>query len=255
MARRTPLDPERAWSYLLDPLSSVMVLVVAFVGLSPQLEGEEMPVELQGFEGGDRTDIRLPKTQRDLLEALQTTGKPLVVVMTSGSALAVPDAERYAKAILHAWYPGEEGGTAIAETLAGDNNPAGRLPLTFYESLDQLPPFVDYSMANRTYRYFKGKPLYGFGYGLSYSKFEYSNLKLPNQPVRAGDPVTVEVDVKNLSQRAGDEVVELYLTQPKSALTPIRTLGGFKRVRIEPGQTAHADTAYTDEMYLSYCYR
>ena len=218
---------------------------VVFVGLSPQLEGEEMPVELQGFEGGDRTDIRLPKTQRDLLEALQTTGKPLVVVMTSGSALAVPDVERYAKAILHAWYPGEEGGTAIAETLAGDNNPAGRLPLTFYESLDQLPPFVDYSMANRTYRYFKGKPLYGFGYGLSYSKFEYSNLKLPNQPVRAGDPVTVEVDVKNLSQRAGDEVVELYLTQPKSALTPIRTLGGFKRVRIEPGQTVHVSLELT----------
>ncbi len=214
-------------------------VVVAFVGLSPQLEGEEMPVELKGFEGGDRTDIRLPGIQRDLLEALDQTGKPLVVVMTSGSALAVPDVQRYAKAVLHAWYPGEEGGTAIAETLAGDNNPAGRLPLTFYESLDQLPPFVDYSMANRTYRYFQGKPLYGFGYGLSYSKFEYSNLKLPSASVRAGTPVTVEVDVKNLSRRAGDEVVELYLTQPKSALTPLRTLGGFKRVRIEPGQTVH----------------
>ncbi len=214
-------------------------VVVAFVGLSPQLEGEEMPVELEGFEGGDRTDIKLPKVQRELLEALQATGKPLVVVLTSGSALAVPDVEQYAKAILHAWYPGEEGGTAIAETLAGDNNPAGRLPLTFYKSVDQLPPFTDYDMMGHTYRYFEGDPLYGFGYGLSYSKFEYSNLKLPSRPVRAGEPVTVEVDVKNLSGRAGDEVVELYLTQPKSALTPIRALGGFKRVRIEPGQTAH----------------
>jgi beta-glucosidase len=213
--------------------------VVAFVGLSPQLEGEEMPVKLEGFVGGDRTDIRLPGTQRELLEALAATHVPLVVVLTSGSALAVPDVQGYATAILHAWYPGEEGGTAIAETLAGDNNPAGRLPLTFYSSLDQLPPFEEYSMANRTYRYFGGKPLYGFGYGLSYSRFGYDNLKLPGQPVKAGDPVTVEVDVKNLSERAGDEVVELYLTQPKQPLTPLRTLGGFKRVHVEPGGTAH----------------
>jgi beta-glucosidase len=214
-------------------------VVVAFVGLSPQLEGEEMPVKLEGFEGGDRTEITLPKTQRELLKALNATGVPLVVVLTSGSALAVGHAQEHAKAILHAWYPGEEGGTAIAETLAGDNNPAGRLPLTFYASLDQLPPFEEYSLANRTYRYFKGKPLYGFGYGLSYSEFGYSNLKLPSQPVQAGDSVSVEVDVKNLSQRAGDEVVELYLTQPKLALTPLRTLAGFKRVRIDPGETAH----------------
>jgi beta-glucosidase len=214
-------------------------VVVAFVGLSPRLEGEEMPVKLEGFSGGDRTDITLPKTQRDLLEALRDTGVPLVVVLTSGSALAVGDVQQYAKAILEAWYPGEEGGTAIAETLAGDNNPAGRLPVTFYTALDQLPPFEDYSMANRTYRYFRGKPLYGFGYGLSYSRFDYSNLKLSGKSVRAGDPVTVEVDVKNLSERAGDEVVELYLTQPKTALTPLRILGGFSRVHIEPGQTAH----------------
>jgi beta-glucosidase len=220
-------------------------VVVAFMGLSPQLEGEEMPVKLEGFEGGDRTEITLPKIQRELLEALNATRVPLVVVLTSGSALAVGDVHQYAKAILHAWYPGAEGGTAIAETLAGDNNPAGRLPLTFYASLDQLPPFEEYSLANRTYRYFPGKPLYGFGYGLSYSQFGYSNLKLPSQPVQAGDPVAVEVDVKNLSQRAGDEVVELYLTQPKSALTPLRTLGGFKRVRIDPGQTAHVTLQLT----------
>ena len=214
-------------------------VVIAFVGLSPTLEGEEMPVKLEGFVGGDRTDIRLPRTQRDLLDALNKTGKPLVVVLMSGSALAIPDADKYATAVLEAWYPGEEGGTAIAETLAGDNNPAGRLPLTFYSSTEQLPPFEEYSMANRTYRYFSGKPLYGFGYGLSYSKFEYSNPKVSSATVNAGDPVTVEVDVKNTSMRPGDEVVELYLMQPKAALTPLRTLAGFARVHIEPGKTAH----------------
>jgi beta-glucosidase len=214
-------------------------VVIAFVGLSPQLEGEEMPVELEGFAGGDRTDIRLPKVQRDLLQALKATGRPLVIVLTSGSAIAVPDEHQYAAAILAAWYPGEEGGTAIAETLAGDNNPAGRLPLTFYASVDQLPPFAEYSMANRTYRYFGGKPLYGFGYGLSYSQFRYGNARLKSQSLKAGDPVSVEVDVTNTSDRAGDEVVQVYLTQPKTPLTPLRTLGGFARVRIEPGQTAH----------------
>jgi beta-glucosidase len=214
-------------------------VVIAFVGLSPQLEGEEMPVKLEGFSGGDRTDIRLPRVQRDLLQELKATGKPLVVVLTSGSALAVPDEHQYASAILEAWYPGEEGGTAIAETLAGDNNPAGRLPLTFYASTEQLPPFEEYSMANRSYRYFTGKPLYGFGYGLSYSRFEYGNPKLPRPSVKAGDAVTVEVDVTNASSRAGDEVVQAYLTQPKGALTPLRTLAGFTRVHIEPGKTAH----------------
>ena len=209
--------------------------VVAFLGISPQLEGEEMPVDLPGFKGGDRLDIALPAPQRELLAALKATGKPVVLVLTSGSALSVD--EQQANAILQAWYPGVEGGTAIAETLAGDHNPAGRLPLTFYASLDQLPPFEEYSMANRTYRYFTGKPWRGFGYGLSYSKFEYSGLELRAGPVAAGDPVVVEVAVKNVSDRAGDEVVELYLTQPKQALTPIRTLGGFVRVHLAPGET------------------
>jgi beta-glucosidase len=215
-------------------------VVVALVGLSPQLEGEEMiGVSLEGFKGGDRTDIRLPRAQRDLLQALKAAGKPLVIVLTSGSALAVPDEHQSANAVIEAWYPGEEGGTAIAQTLAGDNNPAGRLPLTFYASTDQLPPFEEYAMANRTYRYFGGKPLYGFGYGLSYSQFQYSNLRLSSAAVRAGDPVTVEVDVKNVSERAGDEVVQVYLTQPKAAVTPLRTLAGFTRIHVEPGKTAH----------------
>ncbi len=214
-------------------------VVVAFVGLSPSLEGEERPVKLDGFSGGDRTAINLPVVQEDLLKALAATGKPLIVVLQNGSALAVNWAEQHADAILEAWYPGEEGGTAIAETLAGDNNPAGRLPLTFYASLDQVPPFDDYSMQNRTYRYFAGKPLYSFGYGLSYTSFAYSHLQLPSSPVKAGDPVRVEADVKNTGSAAGDEVAELYLTQPRGFQTALRVLAGFTRVHLAPGQSAH----------------
>jgi beta-glucosidase len=212
-------------------------VVVAVLGLSPQLEGEEMRVSLEGFEGGDRTDIRLPRPQRELLAALHATGKPIVLVLTSGSALVVDDEQ--ANAILQAWYAGEEGGTAIAETLAGDNNPAGRLPLTFYASVDQLPPFEEYSMANRTYRYFTGQPWHGFGFGLSYSTFAHSGLTVPTGPIAAGDPVVVEVDVTNVGERAGDEVVQLYLTQPQGDLTPIRTLAAFTRVHVKPGQSVH----------------
>jgi beta-glucosidase len=189
-------------------------VVVAFVGLSPDLEGEEMPVHVPGFSGGDRTDIGLPEAQQQLLEALAATGKPLVVVLMSGSALAVNWAQEHAAAVLEAWYPGEGGGTVIAETLAGVNNPGGRLPVTFYASLDQLPPFDDYSMQNRTYRYFQGKPLYGFGYGLSYSTFEYSNLRVSSPQIRAGEDLTVEVDLRNTSKIVGEEVAELYLEFP-----------------------------------------
>ncbi|MGA2076898.1 MAG: glycoside hydrolase family 3 C-terminal domain-containing protein [Terriglobia bacterium] len=214
-------------------------VVVAFVGLSPELEGEEMPIHVPGFSGGDRTDIGLPQAQQQLLEALAGTGKPLVVVLMSGSALAVNWAEQHAPAILEAWYPGEEGGTAIAETLAGVNNPGGRLPVTFYASLDQVPPFEDYSMHNRTYRYFEGKPLYGFGYGLSYSTFEYSNLKLSTPQLNAGDDLTVEADVRNASGPAGDEVAELYLEFPSQPGAPLRALRGFERVHLAPGETQH----------------
>ena len=213
-------------------------ITIAFVGLSPSLEGEEMPVKLEGFTGGDRTSIDLPATQEDLLKALAATGKPLVVVLQNGSALAVNWAQQNANAILEAWYPGATGGTAIAETLAGDNNPAGRLPLTFYSSLSQVPAFQDYSMRGRTYRYFDGKPLYGFGYGLSYTTFAYSDLKTPAS-VKAGDPVTVEGDVKNTGAVAGDEVVELYLSQPKAFETPLRELVGFKRIHLDAGASAH----------------
>jgi len=235
-----------AWQAPADALRNEAVdaakqsdVTIAFVGLSPQLEGEEMPVKLAGFSGGDRTAIDLPAAQEDLLQALAATGKPLVVVLENGSALAVNWAQQNANAILEAWYPGEEGGTAIAETLAGDNNPAGRLPLTFYSSLSQVPPFEEYSMRGRTYRYLADKPLYGFGFGLSYTSFAYSNPKTAPENVKAGDPVTVEGDVKNTGPVAGDEVVELYLTQPKAFETPLRQLAGFKRIHLGPGESAH----------------
>jgi beta-glucosidase len=219
--------------------------VVAFVGLSPNLEGEEMRIQVPGFQGGDRTDISLPAAQQQLLEALAATGKPLVVVLMSGSAVAVNWAQEHAAAVLEAWYPGEEGGTAIAETLAGANNPSGRLPVTFYTSLDQLPPFEDYSMQTRTYRYFKGKPLYGFGYGLSYSTFEYSHLTLSPPQIQAGETLTVQVDVHNSSKVAGDEVAELYLEFPPRTGAPARALRGFARVHLLPGETQHLSYTLT----------
>ncbi len=214
-------------------------VIIAFAGLSPSLEGEEMPVKLEGFSGGDRTAIDLPAVQEELLKALAATGKPLVVVLQNGSALAINWAQENANAILEAWYPGEEGGIAIAETLAGDNNPAGRLPLTFYASLSQVPSFNDYSMKGRTYRYFSEKPLYGFGFGLSYTDFVYSSLKVSSSTIKAGDPVTVEGEVKNAGSAEGDEVVELYLTQPKASETPIRVLAGFTRVHLASGKSTH----------------
>jgi beta-glucosidase len=213
--------------------------VIAVVGITSQLEGEEMKVDVPGFRGGDRTSLDLPKEEEDLLEAVSKTGKPLVVVLMNGSALSVNWAAQHANAILDAWYSGEEGGTAIAETLSGDNNPAGRLPVTFYKSVDQLPPFEDYAMKNRTYRYFEGEPLYPFGFGLSYSKFAYSNLKLSSPELTAGSPLGVEIDVSNINEHEGDEVVELYLTFPKTPGAPIRALCGFKRIRLAAGATQH----------------
>ncbi len=213
-------------------------VVVAVVGISPRLEGEEMPIHIPGFSGGDRTSIDLPEVQQRLLQSLAATGKPLVVVLMNGSALAVNWEQQHANAILEAWYPGARGGQAVVNTLLGRNNPAGRLPVTFYASTSQLPPFEDYSMTNRTYRYFQGTPLYGFGFGLSYSHFAFSNLKLSSQHLRAGDSLTATVDIKNESKIAGDEVAELYLKYPAGeSSAPLRALVGFNRVHIAPGAT------------------
>ena len=210
-------------------------VVVAVVGITSQLEGEEMNVSEPGFQGGDRTSLDLPQPEEDLLKEAASAGKPLVVVLTNGSALAVNWANENANAILEAWYPGEEGGDAVAQTLSGANNPAGRLPVTFYKSVDQLPNFEDYSMSKRTYRYFTGTPLYPFGYGLSYTKFTYSGLTVPTETLEAGKPAMVEATVTNTGSLAGDEVAELYLKFPDVAGAPRLALRGFTRVHLEPG--------------------
>ena len=209
-------------------------VVIAFAGLSPQLEGEEMRIKIDGFDGGDRTSLDLPAPQQKLLEAVAATGKPLVVVVQSGSAVALNWASQHADAVLEAWYPGVEGGTAIARTLAGLNNPAGRLPITFYASLEGLPAFTDYGLKGRTYRYFAGKPLWGFGYGLSYSSFKYGPVKLSAETLKAGNPITVTVSVTNTGTVSGDEVVEAYLKTPQPD-GPIHSLVGFQRVHIAAG--------------------
>jgi len=185
---------------------------------------------------------------------MKGTGKPLVVVLMNGSALAVNWANDHANAILDAWYSGEEGGTAIAQTLAGENNPAGRLPITFYKGVEQLPDFEDYAMNNRTYRYFTGQPLYPFGYGLSYSTFEYSGLKFSSATLEAGSALEVAVDVKNTGPREGDEVVELYISFPKMAGAPLKALRGFTRVHLASGEQKHVkltlrprDLSYVNE--------
>jgi len=213
-------------------------VVVAVVGITSELEGEEMMVDEPGFKGGDRTSIDLPKPEQELVEGVAKAGKPLVLVLTNGSALAVNRESQLANAVLDAFYPGEEGGAAVAETLSGRNNPSGRLPITFYKGVDQLPSFNDYSMRGRTYRYFDGDPLYSFGYGLSYTNFAYSDLKLKSDKLAAGDALEVEVTVANTGKLAGDEVAELYFKFPPEVEgAPKLALRGFDRVRLNPGES------------------
>jgi len=212
-------------------------LIIAVLGLTSGLEGEEMPINIPGFVGGDRTSLVLPQAQQDLLEDLAASAKPVVLVLMNGSALAVNWADAHIPAILEAWYPGEEGGTAVAEALAGDFSPSGKLPITFYKSVDQLPPFADYAMKGRTYRYFTGEPLYPFGYGLSYTSFDFSHLKFENGLLGPNDDLTATVDVKNTGAMAGDEVVELYVAHPGVEGAPIRSLAGISRVTLMPGET------------------
>jgi beta-glucosidase len=210
--------------------------VVMVMGISPSIEGEEMPVQLDGFKGGDRTDISLPKPQHELIREIHATGKPMVLVLLGGSALAVNWESENVPAILQAWYPGPEGGTALADVLFGDYNPAGRLPVTFYRSVDQLPAFADYKMEGRTYRYFKGEPLFPFGHGLSYTTFSYANLAV-KKSILAGASLNLSVDVTNNGRVAGDEVVQLYITDNSSTVPiPIRSLVGVTRVFLKPGE-------------------
>ena len=229
----------------VEAASNADVVVLA-LGLSPALEGEEMPVEAQGFRGGDRVGIDLPGPQEGLLKQIHALGKPVVLVLLNGSALAVNWAADNVPAIIEAWYPGQAGGQAIADVLFGDYNPAGRLPVTFYKSIDDLPPFEDYRMAGRTYRYFEGEPLYPFGYGLSYTTFAYSHLQLSAPAITRDDTITVSVDVQNTGDLAGDEVVQLYVSNLTASVpTPIRQLAGFERIHLKPGQTQRVEFTVT----------
>lgn len=210
-------------------------VVVMVMGLSPQLEGEEMPVHIDGFAGGDRTDIQLPAVQENLLKKIHALGKPVVLVLANGSALAVNWAAAHIPAIVEAWYPGEAGGTAVADVLFGDYNPAGRLPVTFYKSVDDLPPFEDYGVDGRTYRYFQGEPLYPFGHGLSYTTFAYENLQISQPQVTAGGKVMIRLEVGNSGQRAGEEVVQLYVRQADRSRSALK-LKGYRRLALDAGE-------------------
>ncbi len=213
-------------------------VVVLCLGLTARLEGEEMRVAIEGFSGGDRTRLDLPAPQQHLLERIVALGKPTVLVLMSGSAVAVSWAQEHVPAILEAWYPGQAGGTAIAQVLFGAYNPGGRLPVTFYRDVADLPPFEDYRMAGRTYRFFEGVPLYPFGYGLSYTTFRYDRLRVSRDTLRGDDSLTVAVDVTNTGARGGDEVVQLYVRYPHSAVPrPRRDLRGFRRVTLGPGES------------------
>jgi beta-glucosidase len=225
-------SPEKA----LELAKSADVIIM-FAGITPSLEGEEMPLKIEGFEGGDRTMLMLPKVQTEFLKKLKATGKPVVLVLLNGSALAINWEKENLPAILEAWYPGQAAGTAIADVLFGDYNPAGRLPVTFYKSEKDLPPFDEYSMKERTYRYFTGEPLFTFGYGLSYTSFEYSGLKSPVS-ITAGDSAIISVDVKNTGDKDGDEVIQLYLTHRNTDVpVPVRSLADFKRIFLKTGET------------------
>ena len=241
------------FSKLIDSIKDADVIIYVG-GISPRLEGEEMKVHTPGFSGGDRTSINLPAVQTEFLKALKATGKPIVFVMMTGSAIAIPWEEENIPAILNAWYGGEAAGTAVADVLFGDYSPSGKLPVTFYKSDSDLPPFEDYSMANRTYRYFKGDPLYPFGFGLSYTKFTYSDLKLSKTKsdsyrINKNETVTAEVTVTNQGKMKSDEVVQLYVSHLSSEENvPLYSLKGFKRIFLAPGVSQKIKFTITPDM-------
>jgi len=225
---------QQDFSKLIDSVKNADILIYVG-GISPRLEGEEMRVSQHGFSGGDRTTIALPAVQTEFLKALKTTGKPVIFIMMTGSALAIPWEAENIPAIINAWYGGQAAGTAIADVLFGDYNPSGRLPVTFYKNDTDLPAFEDYSMSNRTYRYFKGEPLYPFGFGLSYSNFKYSNLKLSKTSAKKNESLQAEVTVTNAGKFKGDEVVQLYITHEGIDYAPLSALKNFRRITLAPG--------------------
>ncbi len=224
-------------------------VVIFCGGISANLEGEEMPLEINGFSHGDRTHINLPAVQEDLLAALYKTGKPIIYVNFSGSAIALNWESQNLPAIIQAFYPGEATGTALTRLLFGEYNPSGRLPVTFYKSVNDLPGFKDYNMAGRTYRYFKGEPLWGFGYGLSYTAFSYKNLQIPAS-TNAGNEVKVAVDVTNTGKMDGEEVVQVYITDKEaSAPVPLRSLAVFTRVFLKAGETKKVEISINPDRF------
>jgi len=222
-------------------------LVIMVLGISHLFEGEEGQTE-ESEATGDRISLDLPGVQNDLLKVIHETGKPIVLILTSGSALSINYAKEHIPAIIQAWYPGEEGGAATADIIFGDYNPSGKLPITFYKSVDQLPPFEDYNMEGRTYRYFKDEPLYPFGYGLSYTKFKYSNLKISPHRIKIGEDISISVEVENIGKITGDEVVQLYLSKLAPNLElPIRELQGFQRINLKKGESTTVSFTLTSK--------
>ena len=242
LVREQPLSAKET-AAILKQLEGIETVIFAG-GISPRLEGEEMRVDLPGFRGGDRTDIQLPAIQRQLLKCLYDAGKNVILVNFSGSAMGLEPETESCAAILQAWYPGEEGGTALADILFGDVNPSGKLPVTFYRSIEQLPDFEDYAMKGRTYRYFDGVPLFPFGYGLSYASVEYGEAQLKKG--------TLEIPVINTGDRDAVEVVQLYTRRVGDAEGPLKSLRGFQRVLVPAGETVTVTFPLTDEVFLSW---
>ena len=227
--------------------------VILFVGgISPRLEGEEMPVDAEGFRKGDRTNIELPTVQKKMIQALVATGKPVVYIVCTGSALALNWENEHVDAIVNAWYSGQQGGKAVADVLFGDYNPAGRLPITFYKSVEQLPDFLDYSMKGRTYRYMTQTPLYPFGYGLSYTTFAYENARLSKDRISTDEPVTLSFDVTNTGKRDGDEVAQIYIKNPNDPNGPIKALKAFKRVHVKAGESQSLSVTLASKAFQSF---
>jgi len=223
-------------SNALETAKKADVIVMA-LGLSPRLEGEEMPVQVEGFAGGDRTDIRLPDPQEKLLKKIYALGELTVLLLMNGSAVAINWAAEHIPAIVEAWYPGQAGGEAIADVLFGDYNPSGKLPVSFYKSVADLPPFDDYELEGHTYRYFSGELLYPFGYGLSYTNFRFDELRIDRPHIEVGGEVNVSLEVTNTGQYAGDETVQLYIRQQDPFVSrPVKKLAGFSRLHLEPGE-------------------
>lgn len=241
---QSPFNPDEA----VEKVKDADVILFAG-GISPSLEGEEMQVDLQGFRGGDRTDIELPAVQRELLKALKKAGKKIIFINYSGSAIGLVPETQSCEAILQAWYPGQAGGTAVADVIWGDYNPAGRLPVTFYKDIRQLPDFEDYSMKGRTYRYMQQEPLFPFGHGLSYTTFAYGEAQLDTDTIRNGETVTLTIPVSNAGQRDGDEIVQVYLKCPADKEGPRYTLRAFKRVHVQAGETKRVTVPLSYESF------